>query len=167
MVIGQNDLRGYQTLKKELESLDSLIELTYNTYKSPALTSSGAGHSNDPGDPVTRALVRINKLKAKRKELLAKINETFVGYYADEDETAATIRKTFEQHGYLADTHTSVALTCADKYLCESASKVPLVAASTASPYKFAADVYASLTDEKPQDELKALRNQFRRGTHV
>ena len=75
MVIGQNDLRGYQTLKKELESLDSLIELTYNTYKSPALTSSGAGHSNDPGDPVTRALVRINKLKAKRKELLARIRE--------------------------------------------------------------------------------------------
>ena len=90
-------------------------------------------------------------------DVLAKINETFVGYYADEDETAATIRKTFEQHGYLADTHTSVALTCADKYLCESASKVPLVVASTASPYKFAADVYASLTDEKPQDELKAL----------
>ena len=75
MVIGQNDLRGYQTLKKELESLDSLIEMTYNTYKSPSLTSSGAGHSNDPGDPVTRALVRINKLKAKRKELLARISE--------------------------------------------------------------------------------------------
>jgi threonine synthase len=90
-------------------------------------------------------------------DILAKINETFVGYYADESETAATIRGTFEENAYLADTHTAVALSCADKYLADTASKTPLVVASTASPYKFAADVYASLAGEKPEDELKAL----------
>ncbi len=90
-------------------------------------------------------------------DILAKINETFVGYYADEKETAETIRKTFDENGYLADTHTSVALACADTYLGESGSKTPLIVASTASPYKFAADVYTSLSGEKPQDELKAL----------
>lgn len=74
-MIGQNDLRDYQTLKKELENLDAQIESEYNTYKSPALTSSGAGHSNDPSDPVTRALTRISRLKAQRKELLAKKTE--------------------------------------------------------------------------------------------
>ena len=90
-------------------------------------------------------------------DILAKINETFIGYYADEAETSATIRRTFDENGYLADTHTAVALTCADKYLSESGSDKPLVVASTASPYKFAADVYASLSGERPQDELKAL----------
>ena len=32
-----------------------------------------------------------------------------------------------------------------------------MLVVSTASPYKFAADVYASLTGNKPTDELKAL----------
>ncbi len=90
-------------------------------------------------------------------EILAKIGETFVGYYADEKETAETICKTYKENGYLADSHTSVALSCADKYLKDSGSETPIVAASTASPYKFAADVYASLSGEKPKDELMAL----------
>ena len=90
-------------------------------------------------------------------ELLAKINETFVGYYASEQETAATIKATFEKDGYLADTHTSVALCCADKYINESNDKTPMVVASTASPYKFAADVLKSLSGEKPSDDLEAL----------
>jgi threonine synthase len=90
-------------------------------------------------------------------EILNKINETFVGYYADEAETAKTIKKTFEKDGYLADTHTAVALCCAEKYLCDNGQKHPLVSASTASPYKFAADVYAALVGKKPEDELKAL----------
>jgi threonine synthase len=89
--------------------------------------------------------------------LLEKINETFIGYYADENETAATIKETFEKNGYLADTHTSVALCCADKYVKESGDSTPMVVASTASPYKFAADVLKSLSGEKPSDDLEAL----------
>jgi threonine synthase len=90
-------------------------------------------------------------------ELLAKINETFIGYYADESETAATIKSTFENEGYLADTHTSVALCCADKYIKDCGDNTPMVVASTASPYKFAADVLKSLCGEKPDDDLEAL----------
>jgi threonine synthase len=90
-------------------------------------------------------------------ELLAKINETFIGYYADESETAATIKSTFENEGYLADTHTSVALCCADKYIKDCGDNTPMVVASTASPYKFAADVCASLGLERPYDDLDAL----------
>ena len=90
-------------------------------------------------------------------DLLAKINETFIGYYADEAETAATIKATFENEGYLADTHTSVALSCADKYIKDSGDSTPMVVASTASPYKFAADVLKSLGGEKPEDDLEAL----------
>ena len=87
----------------------------------------------------------------------AKIDESFAGYFADESETAATIKKYFEEYGYLADTHTSVALCAAEKYISESGDTLPMVVASTASPYKFAADVCASLGLEKPHDDLDAL----------
>jgi len=90
-------------------------------------------------------------------DLLAKINETFIGYYADEAETAETIKATLNTDGYLADTHTSVALCCANKYLKDSGDKTPMVVASTASPYKFAADVFKSLSGKKPDDDLEAL----------
>ena len=58
---------------------------------------------------------------------------------------------------YLADTHTAVALSAAKQYIEESGDQRPMVVASTASPYKFAADVYASLYGEKPADALAAL----------
>ena len=40
--------------------------------------------------------------------------------------------------------------------MAECDSKVPMLIASTASPYKFASDVYASLVGSKPED-LEAL----------
>ncbi len=90
-------------------------------------------------------------------DILAKINETFIGYFASEEETADTIRNFFEKDGYLADTHTAVALTACEKYRAENGSAHPLIAVSTASPYKFAADVYCSLTGKTPDDALGAL----------
>ena len=90
-------------------------------------------------------------------EQLAAIRETFVGYCADEEETAQTIRKTFSENGYLSDTHTAVALSAAKQYKEESGDHTVTVVASTASPYKFAADVFASLGGKKPADDLDAL----------
>ena len=90
-------------------------------------------------------------------EIKEKIDESFKGYFADEGETAATIKKYFTEYGYLADTHTSVALTAAEKYIADTGDRTPMVVASTASPYKFAADVCASLGMEKPADDLDAL----------
>jgi threonine synthase len=76
-------------------------------------------------------------------DVLAAINENFSGYFADELATAATIKAYFEQYGYLADTHTAVALSAAEQYVAtlESGDVRPVVVDSTASPYKFAADV--------------------------
>ncbi len=87
----------------------------------------------------------------------AKICENFCGYFADETETSATINKYYNEYGYLADTHTAVALCSADKYIAESGDNTPMVVASTASPYKFAADVCKSLGMEKPADDMDAL----------
>lgn len=85
------------------------------------------------------------------------INANFVGYFADENETATTLRKIYESYGYLADTHTSVAFNCAEKYVNDSGDNKPMVVVSTASPYKFAADVYKSVTGKVASDGTAAL----------
>ena len=86
-----------------------------------------------------------------------KIDQNFCGYFADEQATAAIIKKYFTQYNYLADTHTAVALSAAEQYIAESGDTTPMVVASTASPYKFAADVCVSLGLERPENDLDAL----------
>lgn len=83
-----------------------------------------------------------------------KIDADFCGYFANEQQTAQTICK-YQRNGYLMDTHTAVGVFCAEQYLENSKDyDTPLVVASTASPYKFAADVYSSLGMDAPEDPL-------------
>ena len=91
--------------------------------------------------------------------VIAAINENFSGYFADETATAATIKAYFEDYNYLADTHTAVALASAEQYIStlDATDVRPMVVDSTASPYKFAADVYESLGKIQPADPLAAL----------
>ena len=90
-------------------------------------------------------------------ETLAAIKENFSGYYTNEAETSETIRATYEKYGYLADTHTAVAIHAAEEYVRESGDKRPMVIDSTASPYKFANDVYRAVTGKEATSELEAL----------
>jgi threonine synthase len=87
----------------------------------------------------------------------AKIKENFIGYYCDEEGTRKTIKETYEKHGYLIDTHTAVGYSAAKQYIAECGNERKIVLASTASPFKFACDVYEALSGEKPEDELGAL----------
>jgi threonine synthase len=66
---------------------------------------------------------------------MAEIRKTFTANRADEDDTAAAIRATRRETGYLADPHTAVALAVAEKERCDPA--VPMVVLSTAHPAKF------------------------------
>ena len=85
------------------------------------------------------------------------IAENFVGYFADEASTANTLKKFYDEKNYLADTHTSVALDCAEQYIKETGDTHKMIVASTASPYKFAADVYKSITDKPATSDTDAL----------
>ncbi len=91
-------------------------------------------------------------------EVKAAIDENFVGFFADEKQTEQTIRTYFERHNYLCDTHTAVALCCAAQYQNSTGDFAPMVVDSTASPYKFANNVYRAATGEQPTDELAALK---------
>ena len=69
----------------------------------------------------------------------------FYGGFATEEETFATIKKLFDETGYLIDTHTAVASAVYNKYVKETGDKAVAVIASTASPYKFTRSVMNAL----------------------
>ncbi|MBE6530348.1 MAG: threonine synthase [Ruminococcaceae bacterium] len=90
-------------------------------------------------------------------DTLATIQKDFAGYFANEDETAATILKFWNDDNYLADPHTAVALSAAQTYLKETGDTIPMVVDSTASPYKFANNVFRSIAKKEPSGDLEAL----------
>lgn len=90
-------------------------------------------------------------------EVLAQIQEHFVGIYTDEEQTEKTIRETYRTHHYLADTHTAVAIHAAEEYTAQSGDGKLTVVDSTASPYKFANHVYRAVTGEEATSALDAL----------
>ena len=90
-------------------------------------------------------------------DVFEKICENFVGYFADENTTADTIRACWKKYGYLSDTHTAVAISAAEQYMSETGDMLPMVIDSTASPYKFANNVYRAVTAQEPESDLEAL----------
>jgi threonine synthase len=91
----------------------------------------------------------------------------FYGNYTSEQETADTIRRLYENTGYIIDTHTAVAAGVYEKYKKETKDvETKTVIASTASPFKFTRSVmnaidskYDAMTDFELVDELSALGN--------
>lgn len=89
------------------------------------------------------------------------VKQDFCGYFTDEAQTSDTVKRLYCEHGYLSDTHTAVAVNAAERFISEhsseSAGNIMLVC-STASPYKFAADVYRSVSGTAPVDSVSALK---------
>ena len=80
-------------------------------------------------------------------EVGEKVKDLFYGGCADDAETKAIISKLFKESGYLCDTHTAVAVTVYNNYVAETGDTKETVIVSTASPYKFAADVLDAVSD--------------------
>ena len=91
----------------------------------------------------------------------------FYGNYTSEAETAAVIRKLYEDTGYVIDTHTAVAAGVYNKYKTETGdTETKTVIASTASPFKFTRSVmnaidtkYDAMSDFELVDELSKIGN--------
>lgn len=90
-------------------------------------------------------------------EDFAKISAHFVGYSASEADTARTVKQVYKNENCLIDTHTAVAFHATGRYIADNKAERRILTVSTASAYKFASDVYTSLTDERPEDDLCAL----------
>ena len=112
----------------------------------------------------------MNSLKVNGKyditDDMKKQLDDFYGNYAAEEETAETIRDTYDKTGYIMDTHTSVAASVYKKYKAETNDDTVTVIASTASPFKFTRSVmvaidpkYDSMGDFELVDELSKIGN--------
>lgn len=95
----------------------------------------------------------VYRITDEMKELLAE----FVGGYATEEQTAAQIKKVYEECGYVIDTHTAVASSVYDQYRETTGDDTKTIIASTASPFKFTRSVMNAIDsayDEKGDFEL-------------
>ena len=90
-------------------------------------------------------------------DVLSAIKADFACGCCDDEATKAAIGAMFAEKNYLMDTHTAVAY----KVLCDcreaEGEARPAVVVSTASPYKFAADVLDALGVKDAADPLSAL----------
>ena len=73
------------------------------------------------------------------------LNAVFAAGCADDMQCADEIRARFERDDYLMDTHTAVASRVLRQYREETGDETLTVIVSTASPYKFAADVLGAI----------------------
>ena len=87
----------------------------------------------------------------------AQIEKQFYAACCNDDGTRARIAQVWKEHGYLIDTHTAVAADAIGQYRARTGDETPAVVVSTASPFKFAADVCAALGAEAGDDPLSAL----------
>lgn len=80
--------------------------------------------------------------------------------WTGEKETISTIRETFNNYGYLLDTHTAVGLNVYRQYREATGDTSPAIIAATASPFKFSSSVLAALLGGDgtlPPDEFAVL----------
>ena len=91
-------------------------------------------------------------------EIKSKIDEHFIGYFTDENQTLNTIKKYYDINGYLMDTHTAVAFSALENYRSEHPDKTKTIVASTASPYKFAKNVYGAIFGRNNLDDVQTLQ---------
>ncbi len=93
-------------------------------------------------------------------DIKAKMQELFDADCCDDKETMSAIKKTFNESGYVMDTHTAVGKCVYDKYTARTADKTKTVIASTASPFKFNQSVLIALEDYNAvagKDEFELL----------
>ncbi len=90
-------------------------------------------------------------------DILAKIKEDFSAYCCDETHCADTINDIFTKYSYICDPHTAVAIYSALEFISQENTGLKNIVASTASPYKFAADVLKSINVSVPSDISEIL----------
>ncbi len=105
----------------------------------------------------------FNSLKASGRyevndTVKQRISESFFAGWCDDNETKQTIKKVFDEYGYLCDTHTAVAYKVYEDYKKATGDNTKTVIASTANPYKFGYAVYDAVGgNEECADEFDLI----------
>jgi len=97
-----------------------------------------------------RFVIDVNTLKIIK-------NEFYADWVSNED-CLKTIKKVFDDTGYLLDPHTAVAQAVVSRYRKKYPSDIPIIISSTAHWAKFPKDVYRALTGIfSDDDEFKII----------
>lgn len=91
------------------------------------------------------------------QEMKNKMNSEFYAGCVFKEETERTIKETYENHGYLLDTHTAVAYKTLERYKKETGDSTVSAVLSTASPYKFSGSVYDALYGSTDKNEFEIM----------
>lgn len=91
----------------------------------------------------------------QRQEWLLSV---FAAGCADDKECAEEISRVFNEKGYLMDTHTAVASRVLRDYRKKTGDETVTVIVSTASPYKFAADVLTAVKGRGAAEGMDAFQ---------
>ncbi len=116
-------------------------------------------------DALVREWMRGLKEKgmyALPQSALDELKQTFSAGWCTEEDTLATIKRIYDETGYLMDPHTAVAQCVYERYAEQTGDQTKTVLLSTANPYKFASDVLGAFestgeNDFANADRLKAL----------
>lgn len=105
----------------------------------------------------------MNELKTTGKytvdySLITKNISQFIGGCSEEEETLMSMDNFYDTYDYLVDPHTGVAVSVYGDYAAVTGDNTKTVIVSTASPYKFPADVYYALTETYIEDCDKAMK---------
>ena len=84
--------------------------------------------------------------------------DDFAGGFASEDEIRSSLREAYQTEGYLLDTHTACAYKVYKDYIKATGDTSYTVILSTASPFKFAEDVYKSIFSTDADDEQTYIK---------
>lgn len=88
-----------------------------------------------------------------------KMKNILWGGFSGEEATSAEIKRVWETHRYLIDTHTAVAGDVLGQYRRESGDETPAIICSTASPFKFGNAVWSALSGENTDgDEFEVIK---------
>lgn len=81
------------------------------------------------------------------RELLLKIQDTFVAAWAKDASTMEAIERVYKKYTYLSDPHTAVAWQAVDEYRAATGDITPVIIVSTASPFKFNDSVLSAIDE--------------------
>ena len=116
-------------------------------------------HLYDQDAPAIAGLMadlQTNGAYTVSKRVLEKM-DLFYGGFANEDQTKASIRSTYNDYAYLIDPHTAVANHVYTDYQNASGDQTKTIILSTASPFKFGRAVYESIFGPSDLDDYAIL----------
>ena len=115
------------------------------------------------GNDATKTKELMDALVTKGEYTLADadkdILDLFAAGFATEDETAAEIKRVYDENKYIEDPHTAVASAVYEAYVQKTDDHTPTVIASTASPYKFPRVAVSAVTGKDSGDDFKAVED--------